>query len=188
MKRPLLWVPLLGFFLLFGVVATGLWKPADRTVRSQLVGQPLPVVSLPPLLSEKPGPATMNFRTGRVRLLNVFASWCVPCIAEAPQLMRLKEMGVPIDGVAVRDSPEAIRDFLSRNGDPYEHIGDDARARLQLALGSSGVPETFVIDGNGTIRYQHIGDIREEEVDAIAAMAGVGPGGGGGVGSGLGGQ
>lgn len=177
MRRPLLWVPLLGFLLLFGVVATGLWKPADRTVRSQLVGKPLPPVALPPLLTEKPGPASMNFRTGRPRLLNVFASWCVPCIAEAPQLMRLKEMGVPIDGVAVRDSPEAIRDFLSRNGDPYEHIGDDARARLQLALGSSGVPETFVIDGNGTIRYQHVGDIREDEVDAIAAMAGVGPGG-----------
>ena len=170
-RRPLLWVPLLGFLLLIGVVAYGLFKPADRTVRSQLVGQPLPTVALPPLLPEKPGPATMNFHTGRVRLLNVFASWCVPCIAEAPQLMRLKEMGVPIDGVAVRDTPAAIRDFLARNGDPYEHIGDDARARLQLALGSSGVPETFVIDGNGKILLQHIGDIREDEVDALAAMA-----------------
>ena len=176
MKRPLLWVPLFGFLALFGIVAGALYKPADRTVRSQLVGEPLPPVALPPLLPEKPGPATMSFRTGRVRLLNVFASWCVPCIAEAPQLMRLKAMGVPIDGIAVRDTPDAIRDFLQRNGDPYEHIGDDARARFQLALGSSGVPETFVIDGNGTILQQHIGDIREDEVDAIAGMAGVGAG------------
>ena len=182
MKRPLLWVPLLGFLLLFGVVAGGLWKPADRTVRSKLVGQPLPSVALPPLLPEKPGPATMNFRTGRVRLLNVFASWCVPCIAEAPQLMRLRQMGVPIDGVAVRDTPEAIRAFLRANGDPYEHLGDDSRARLQLALGSSGVPETFVIDGQGKILMQHIGDIREDEVDGLAAMAGVGAGAGAGFG------
>lgn len=173
MKRPLLWVPLIAFLGLMAVVGKGLWKPADRTVRSQLVGQQLPVLDLPALLPEKPGPTAVNYRGGRVRLVNVFASWCVPCIAEAPQLMRLKQMGVPIDGVAVRDSPEAIRDFLTRNGDPYEHIGDDARGRLQLALGSSGVPETFVIDGNGKILLQHIGDIRDDEVAGLAAMAGV---------------
>lgn len=175
MKRPLLWLPLIAFLALFGVIATGLWKPADRTVRSQLVGQPLPPVALPPLLAEKPGPASMNFKTGRVRLLNVFASWCVPCIAEAPQLMRLKQLGVPIDGVAVRDSPENIRDFLARHGDPYQNIGDDRTGRLQLELGSSGVPETFIIDGNGVILQQLIGDIREEQVAAIAAAAGVRP-------------
>ena len=72
----------------------------------------------------------------------------------------------------MRDTPAAIRDFLARNGDPYEHLGDDSHARLQLALGSSGVPETFVIDGDGKILLQHIGDIREDEVDGLAAMAG----------------
>jgi cytochrome c biogenesis protein CcmG, thiol:disulfide interchange protein DsbE len=175
MKRPLLLVPLLAFLAVLGVVATGLWKPADRTVRSRLVGQPLPEVALPPMLADRPAPGP-GFRAGRVRLVNVFASWCVPCIAEAPQLMRLKAMGVPIDGVAVRDSPVAIRQFLGRYGDPYATVGDDRQGRVQLALGSSGVPETFVVAGDGTILHQHIGDIREDQVAELAAMAGVGAG------------
>ena len=170
MRRVLLWAPLLVFAALLAVVATGLWKPADRTVRSALVGQKLPEVALPPMLAERPGGATP---AGRTRLVNVFGSWCLPCIAEAPQLMRLKRMGVPIDALAVRDSPDGVREFLRRNGDPYERIGDDARGRLQLALGSSGVPETFVVDGKGMILHQHVGDIRAEDVDRLAALAGV---------------
>ena len=172
MKRPLLWLPLAGFVLVLAVVAAALWKPADRTVRSALIGQPLPAVALPQMLPDKPAPA-MNRSAGRVRLINVFASWCIPCIAEAPQLMRLKAMGVPIDGVAVRDTPAAIRDFLQRNGDPYRSIGDDAHGRLQLALGSSGVPETFVIDGDGKILAQHVSNLQPDNVDELAAMAGV---------------
>ena len=174
MRRPLLWAPLAVFVLLLGVVVGGLWKPADRTVRSVLVGKPLPAFTLPPLLPERAG-ATPAAR-GKPRLLNIFASWCIPCAAEAPQLMRLKAMGVPIDAVAVRDTPPAIRAFLARYGDPYERIGNDRRGAVQLLLGSSGVPETFVIDGDGVILEQHIGDIRADEVDRLAALAGVGAG------------
>ncbi|WP_419809249.1 redoxin family protein [Sphingomonas sp.] len=167
MSRPLLWVPLIAFVTVLGVVAWALYTPADRTVRSALVGKPMPAVALPAMVAGKPG-VQGGFGGGRRRLVNVFASWCVPCVAEVPQLMRLKALGVPIDGVAIRDTPGAIGDFLARNGDPYSRIGDDRRGQVQLSLGSSGVPETFVVDGDGRILEQHIGDIRAEEVDDLA--------------------
>lgn len=169
MKRLLLWLPLVGFSFLFGIAALGLIKPADRIVRSHLVGKPLPEFRLPPLAAGKPGLTTADFRQGKPRLLNIFASWCIPCAAEAPQLLRLKAMGIPVDAVAIRDTAPALAAFLRRNGDPYDRIGDDRQSAVQLAIGSSGVPETFVIDGQGRIVLQHVGDIRAEDVDAIAA-------------------
>lgn len=169
MKRALLWGPLLAFALFFAVVASGLIRPADRTVRSQLVGKPLPEFTLPPLAPGKPGLSSADFRRGQPRLLNIFASWCIPCAAEAPQLMRLKAMGIAVDAVAIRDTAPALAAFLRRNGDPYQRIGDDKQSAVQLALGSSGVPETFVIDGQGRIVLQHVGDIRAEDIDGIAA-------------------
>lgn len=171
--RLLLWLPLVAFGLVFAVVAAGLWRPADRTVRSALVGKPLPAFHTPPLLPGRPGATDAAFRNGRVRLLNVFASWCVPCAAEAPQLLRLRAMGVPIDAVAIRDAAPDVRGFLTRYGDPYDRIGDDRTSAVQLALGSSGVPETFVVAGDGTILEQHVGDIRADEVDRLARLAGV---------------
>ena len=167
MKRMLLWLPFGAFALLFAVVASGLIAPADRTVKSAMVGKSLPSFALPGILSTKPGLDSATFQKGKPRLLNVFASWCIPCIAEAPQLMRLKQMGVPIDAIAIRDTGPAIQGFLKRNGDPYERIGDDKVSAVQLSLGSSGVPETFVIDGQGQIVQQHIGDIREDDVPKI---------------------
>jgi cytochrome c biogenesis protein CcmG/thiol:disulfide interchange protein DsbE len=83
--------------------------------------------------------------------------------------MQLAQSGVTIDAVAIRDRPEDIANFLARYGNPYHKIGSDRTSSVQLALGSSGVPETFVIDGNGVIRYQHIGDIRPEDVRIIFA-------------------
>ncbi|CUS46798.1 MAG: redoxin family protein [Pseudomonadota bacterium] len=167
MKRVLLWAPFGAFALLFAVVASGLIAPADRTVKSAMVGKPLPKFALPPIIATKPGLGSEAFQQGKPRLLNVFASWCVPCIAEAPNLMRLKAMGVPIDAIAIRDTGPAIQGFLKRNGDPYERIGDDKVSAVQLSLGSSGVPETFVIDGQGRIVKQHIGDIRADDIPAI---------------------
>ena len=167
MRRWLLWMPLAAFALLVGVIAWGLLKPADRTVYSAMVGKPLPEFTLPAIAPGKPGLSSADFRHGKPRLLNVFASWCVPCIAEAPQLMTLKAAGVPIDAVAIKDTPDAIGAFLQRNGDPYARVGSDAHSRVQLALGSSGVPETFVIDGRGIIVKQHVGDIRQDDVPAL---------------------
>ena len=167
MRRRLVWLPLALFAILVAFAVAELRKPSDRTVYSAMVGQPVPDFSLPALVPGKPGLAAADLRGGGPRLLNIFASWCVPCIAEAPQLMRLKAMGVPIDAVAIRDGGPAVAAFLARNGDPYARIGDDRDSRVQLSLGSSGVPETFVIDGHGTVVKQHVGDIREDNVAAL---------------------
>jgi len=169
MRRWLLWLPFVVFAAIVAVVASGLFTPADRTVRSAPVGKPLPDFALPPIAPGKPGLSSAAFRQGQPRLLNIFASWCIPCAAEAPQLLRLKAMGVPVDAVAIRDTAPALTAFLRNNGDPYAAIGDDRQSAVQLALGSSGVPESFVIDGKGRIVLQHVGDIRAEDVAAIAA-------------------
>jgi cytochrome c biogenesis protein CcmG/thiol:disulfide interchange protein DsbE len=106
-------------------------------------------------------------KRGEPRLVNVFASWCLPCIAEAPQLMALKQRGIPIDAIAIRDRPADVATFLAKWGDPYERIASDPQTQVQIALGSSGVPETFIVDGRGIIRHQHIGDIRPEHIPDI---------------------
>jgi cytochrome c biogenesis protein CcmG, thiol:disulfide interchange protein DsbE len=143
--------------------------PADTTVPSKLEGKAVPPFVLPAALPSKAGLAASDLATGRPRLINIFASWCVPCVTEVKVLQELKRRGIPIDGIAVRDRPEDVADFLKRYGDPYERIGSDTQSRLQIALGSSGVPESFVVDGKGVIRYQHIGPIEAPEVPMILA-------------------
>ncbi len=168
MKRWLLWLPLLVFAVLVVFAVRELRKPSDRTVYSAMVGKAVPEFALKPMVPSKSGLSLADLKTGEPRLVNIFASWCVPCIAEAPQLMKLKALGVPIDAIAIRDTGPAVTQFLARNGDPYARIGDDADSRVQLSLGSSGVPETFVIDGKGVVVKQHVGDIRDDDVAALA--------------------
>jgi cytochrome c biogenesis protein CcmG/thiol:disulfide interchange protein DsbE len=168
--RAILAVPL-ALLLLFGaIVAWRLANPPDTVIRSKLEGRPLPEFALPAAVPGRPGLSTGDFRQGGPRLLNVFASWCVPCIAEAPMLMELKRRGAPIEAIAIRDRPEDIADFLKRHGDPFGRIGADADSRVQLALGSAGVPETFVVDGQGVIRFQHVGPIMADDVTMILAQ------------------
>lgn len=169
MKRALLFLPILFFIGLGLVLASGLFKPADRTVRSAMIGQPLPAFALDPIVPGQPGFASADFGKGQPRLLNVFASWCAPCIAEAPVLLRLQAAGVKIDGVAIRDTAPAVQAFLARNGNPFDRIASDPKSTIQFALGSSGVPESFVIDAKGRIALQHVGDIRESDIPAILA-------------------
>ena len=169
MRRWLLWLPFGAFVLLFAVVTFGLKTPTDRTIKSAMIGKPLPDFTLPGIVPGKPGLSSRDFAAGKPRLLNVFASWCLPCIAEAPQLMALKQAGVEIDAVAIRDTAPALQNFLARNGDPYARIGDDRQSSVQLSIGSSGVPETFLIDGQGHIVEQHIGDIRADDVPDLLA-------------------
>ena len=167
MKRLILWAPLIIFVVFVGVFAAGLIAPASKNIPSQLVGKPLPSFALPQAVPERPALNSANFREGQPRLLNIFASWCVPCAAEAPQLTQLAQAGVPIDAIAIRDRPEDIEAFLARWGNPYWRIGSDTTSSVQIAMGSAGVPETFVIDGRGIIRHQHIGEIRPEDLPAI---------------------
>ena len=169
--RILLWLPLVGFLIVLGLVSSGLLKPHDPRVRSQLVGKPLPAFSLPSTRPGEPPLTSASFADGKVRLVNVFASWCVPCVVEMPQLAQLKQAGVIIEGIASRDKPADSLAFIQRNGDPYERIGDDSTSSVQIAIGSSGVPETYVVDGKGIIRAQHIGPIQPQDVpDILAAV------------------
>jgi cytochrome c biogenesis protein CcmG/thiol:disulfide interchange protein DsbE len=162
-----LWLPLGLFFGFFVLVMFGLFRPADREVASAFIGKPLPQFDLRPAVPERPGLRTADMASGKPRLLNVFASWCIPCAAEAPQLAALAQQGIEIDGVAIRDRQEDVQRFLGQYGNPFVRIGADDVSAVQLAIGSSGVPETFVIDGKGVIRHQHIGDIRAEDIPVI---------------------
>lgn len=152
--RLILWAPLALILALAGLFAFGLTREPSQPVASQWIDRPLPRYSLPPATEGAQGFATTSFADGRPRLLNIFASWCVPCRAEAPQLEELARAGVIIEGVAIRDRPEDVARFLSETGNPYARIGADPRSELMIALGSAGVPETFIIDGRGVVREQ----------------------------------
>lgn len=162
--RLYLWLPLAIFVGLLALAATQLSRPADAAIESAMVGKPLPQFTLKPAIDDLPGLSSADFADGKPRLLNIWASWCIPCAAEAPQLEALKAAGVEITGVAIRDKPEDVEAFLARYGNPYARLGADNVSEVQMKVGSSGVPETFVIDGKGVIRYQHIGDIRAPDV------------------------
>jgi len=166
-SRWLRFLPLIVLVAFVGAVAWRLGKPAEEQIPSQLVGRPVPAFVLAPAFPGKPGLSSTDLSKGQPRLVNVFASWCVPCIAEAPLLLELKRQGLVIDAVAVRDRPDDVADFLSRHGDPFDRIGSDPESRVQLALGSSGVPETFIVDGRGVIRYQHMGPIEAGDLATI---------------------
>lgn len=142
-------------------------NPPDTDVQSAMVGKRAPAFTAAAALSGAPGLASADLADGRPKLVNFFASWCVPCVAEAPVLTMLRNQGVPIVGIAVRDRPEDLRQFLSANGNPFERIASDPESRVQLAFGSAGVPETFVVDGRGVIRMQHIGPIEAGDVPGI---------------------
>lgn len=168
MRKLTLWLPLALFAFFAGLAAFMLTQEKDQFVESTMIGQPLPAFALEPAFEGLPGAAKTDF-TGRPKLLNIWASWCLPCIAEAPQLEALQKQGVEIIGIAIRDKPEDVAGFLAKHGNPYTRIGSDRISEVQLAIGSSGVPETFVIDGKGIIRYQHIGDIRPDDIPKLLA-------------------
>jgi len=168
-SRLFLWVPLALFAFFAGLAGYMLTQEKSQFVESTMIGQPLPEFALDPAFAGLPGATKADLTGGKPRLLNIWASWCLPCISEAPQLEALKAQGVEIVGIAIRDRPEDVANFLARYGNPYTRIGSDPISEVQLAVGSSGVPETFVIDAAGMIRYQHIGDIRPEHVPMLMA-------------------
>jgi len=167
MSRAVRFAPILVLVLVVAALVWRLATPPDTVVRSKLEGRPVPAFALPAALPGKPALSSRDLATGKPRLLNIFASWCAPCTAEVRVLDELARRGVTIDGIAVRDQPADLAVFLARNGDPYARIGSDAQSEVQIALGSSGVPESFIVDGRGIIRYQHIGAIEPEDVPLI---------------------
>ena len=169
-RKWLLWLPFAIGLVLFTVFYLGLRNPGDRIISSQIVGGLLPEFDAASVMPGQPGAASADFRDGKPRLLNIFASWCVPCVREIPTLMRLKGQGVDIVGIAVHDSAPELSRFIIENGNPYSRIGLDDGGRAQMAFGSSGVPETFVVDGRGRIVHQHIGIVTEEDIPKLLAM------------------
>lgn len=167
MSRAIRFAPLALLVLILAALVWRLATPADTNVHSALEGKPLPAFKLPAIIPGKPALSSAELATGQPHLVNVFASWCVPCVTEVKVLQTLKDRGVHIEGIAVRDRPDDLADFLARNGDPYERIGSDPQSDVQISLGSSGVPESFVVDGKGVIRYQQIGPIDASDVPMI---------------------
>jgi cytochrome c biogenesis protein CcmG/thiol:disulfide interchange protein DsbE len=162
--RWTLWALVAVALALFGLFALQLSRPKNDFVKSAMIGRPVPQFALEPASESRPGLTSADLADGRPKLLNVFASWCVPCIAEAPQLAALERSGATLVAIDIRDRPEDVANFLATNGNPFSRIGSDTMSQVQLSLGSSGVPETFVIDGKGVIRYPHLGEIRADDV------------------------
>jgi cytochrome c biogenesis protein CcmG/thiol:disulfide interchange protein DsbE len=168
----LVWLlPLLLFAGLVALMASHMGAPQQQVIRSRMIGKPLADFAL-----EGAGGATglalADLKGGRPVLVNIFASWCLPCAVEAPRLQELRQRGATIHGIALRDRPQDVEAFLARHGNPFARIGQDPGGRMMLAFGASGVPETYVVDGNGVIRYQHLGEIRPEDVDLLLAELG----------------
>jgi cytochrome c biogenesis protein CcmG/thiol:disulfide interchange protein DsbE len=162
-----LWAVVALFAALLALFALQLSRPKDDFVESAMIGKPVPEFALPAAVEIRPGLSSADFADGKPKLLNIFASWCVPCAAEAPYLAELEQQGATIVAVAIRDRPEDVAAFLERYGNPFARIGADDKSEVQFLIGSSGVPETFVVDGAGVIRHQHIGDIRESDVPML---------------------
>lgn len=165
MKRLVIWVPLALFLFFVGIAAYQLTQPKDDSVRSGMIGKPVPAFALKDVQGNEVTEAV--FRDGKPKLLNIWASWCAPCIAEAPMLEELKSRGANIVGVALKDKPENMDLFLARHGNPYSMIVRDDYSQLHVAIGASGVPETFVVDGQGVIRYQFIGPVAQRDVGTL---------------------
>ncbi len=162
MNEPLQLKFLLPILIFLGIAIAfgrGLFIDTHK-LPSALLDLPAPQFDLPPVEDwDKPGLASSDLK-GEVSLVNIFASWCAACIIEHPQLMKMaEENDVPIYGINMKDEPENARAWLKRLGDPYGRIGADRRGRVSIDFGVYGVPETFVIDKQGVIRYRHVGPI-----------------------------
>jgi len=147
-----------GAWTILARMRAGRFDPHD--VPSQLIGKPAPpFAAMPPLGPEGAGFGSADLQTGRPLLVNFFASWCVPCIIEAPALMTLSHEGLPIWGIAYKDKPNATRTFLVRNGNPYARIATDDPGRVAIEWGVYGVPETYLLDGKGVVRWRQAGPV-----------------------------
>ncbi len=163
-------LPLLLLAGLLGAFGLRLLDGADRALPSTLIDRPVPATALPSLRAGDAPLTDAEIKALAAQgplLVNVFASWCVPCRAEHPFLMDLKREGVTLVGLNQRDKPENAKAFLAALGDPFARIGVDANGAASLEWGVYGVPETFVIDRAGKIRYRHVGAIDKDVLDKI---------------------
>jgi cytochrome c biogenesis protein CcmG/thiol:disulfide interchange protein DsbE len=162
------------FFLPLGLLAAALLlfsgyaltRKTAQVMPDALVGQPLPGLALVPLTRGPPAP--LRTTAGGPALINVFASWCAPCAVEHPELMKLREEGVRIVGVAYKDRPAKTAGFIDRLGNPYAEILTDPTGAAGIELGVSGVPETFAVDKDGIVVAKHSGPLTAADAARLA--------------------
>ena len=155
-------VPVVGFLVVVGPLLWSL-NPERNSgdAPTVLLDEPIPEFELPRLEGAgMPGFSNADLQSGQVTLVNIFASWCYPCRVEHPFLMRLaREYAVPIFGINYKNEPADAVGFLAKFGNPYAAVGADEDGRVTTGWGVNGVPETFVIDRAGVIRYRHVGPL-----------------------------
>ena len=169
-RNLLLMLPLLAFMALAALFLYRLGTGDPSRLPSALIGQPAPVTELPPLpgldRDGKPLPGLTNATfQGAVSLVNVWASWCVPCHDEVPFLDQLaKDKRIQLVGINYKDSPDNARRFLNRYGNPFVAAGRDDKGRVSIDWGVYGVPETFLVGRDGRIAYKLVGPITADNL------------------------
>jgi len=162
-KRILLTLPILFFVVLIGILALLTLETREgrdpSIVPSALIGKKAPTINLPAISDDIPGGFTRDDLLGRVTILNVFASWCAPCLIEHKQIEKLSEIGIPVFAINHHDKVTDVTLWLKKHGNPYEAIGFDPDGRASIEWGVSGLPETYIINANGIITYKHSGPI-----------------------------
>jgi cytochrome c biogenesis protein CcmG, thiol:disulfide interchange protein DsbE len=163
-------LPLIVFLALAAVFWFRLGDGDPSRIPSALIGHPAPQTSLPPLQgllsngAQVPGLDPANFK-GKVSVVNVWASWCVPCHDEAPLLTELaKDNRLQLIGIHYKDAPDNARRFLSRHGNPFASTGVDGNGRAAIEWGVYGVPETFIVGRDGKIAYKLVGPITPDNI------------------------
>ena len=172
-RRWLVMLPLIGFGVLAALFMLRLYGGDPSKLPSALIGRPAPQTALPALEglardgAAVPGLDPALFK-GKVSLVNVWASWCVPCHDEAPLLTELgKDQRLQLVGINYKDVAENARRFLGRYGNPFSAVGVDGNGRASIEWGVYGVPETFVVSRDGTIVYKLVGPITPDNVDRV---------------------
>ena len=174
-RRPILiFVPLILFAVLVALFLVRLFSGDASLLPSALVGKQVPAFALPPVegLPDKQGFSDGDLRQGKVTLVNVFASWCVPCHQEHELIMRLssdpalKSADVRLYGLAYKDDPANIKRFLDEGGDPFARIGADRKGRIAIDWGVYGVPETFIVRGDGSLAFKLVGPMTAQTLES----------------------
>jgi cytochrome c biogenesis protein CcmG/thiol:disulfide interchange protein DsbE len=172
MRRLIYIAPVILFAILAYLLFASLHAPPPDELPSALIGKPAPATSLPALDRTATAFTPRDLAAGHVTVLNVWASWCVPCRLEAPMLERLKSLpGVGLYGLVYKDKAAQARQFLSEVGDPFSRIDLDANGRAAIEWGVYDVPETFVIDGRGVVRMRYSGPITEDVLSGVVLPA-----------------
>lgn len=164
--RPWMLVPALGAFAVLSVFLLGLTREDVQDLPSTLIDRAAPPFALAPLYDGAPGFSNADLTAPGVKLVNIWASWCGPCRIEHPALMALAAEGITIHSINYKDASSDAREFLDDLGNPYALIGADTTGRVGIDWGVYGVPETFVIDGQGRIVYKHIGPLQGSDIEA----------------------